>query len=153
MTDAELIRQLAERVMGWEFFTEQNGDYDRWQRHLVRNGGANSCFIDLDNKIWIHSAAPPNPYTFGMERPWSPLHSMDDAWMVVEKMRNTWNAATVDVSGLDDDFLRPFDDVLFFDLLRRNADRRWPWAFLYVTPRAICEAALRAVGTQAEEEE
>lgn len=67
------------------------------------------------------------------------------AWLVVEHMRDLWTAATSGVSGLDNDFPRPFDDTQFFERLHRHADRRWPWAFLYVTPDAICRAFLAAV--------
>lgn len=143
LTDLELLRQLA-ALMGWTIYTEQEGDYDRWQRHLVNQGGVGSCFVDLDGRVWIYDN--PAPYLNAHERLWRPLHSMDDAWMIVQKLRDAWTAATEGVSGLDPDFPRPFDDTYFFDLLRRNADRRWPWAFLYVTPRAICEATLKAYG-------
>ncbi len=67
------------------------------------------------------------------------------AWHVVEKMRDLWTEATNGVHGSDNSFERPFDDGAFFDVLHRNADRRWPWAFLYVTPEAICRAALAAL--------
>ena len=71
---------------------------------------------------------------------------ISEAWRIVEKMRDMWTNATSGVSGANDDFERPFDDGYFFERLHRNADRRWPWAFLYVTPDAICLAALLAFG-------
>lgn len=67
------------------------------------------------------------------------------AWMLVERLRDMWTAATSGSSGMGDDFAHPFDDLAFFEHLHRSADRRWPWAFLYVTPEAICEAFLSAV--------
>lgn len=73
--------------------------------------------------------------------------SIEAAWDIIEHMRDQWTAATEGVDGFSD-FDRPFDDGAFFDILHRNADRRWPWAFLYVTPHAICIAALRAVGVE-----
>lgn len=79
-----------------------------------------------------------------------PAYSADiaAAWQVVEHLRDMWTAATDGVSGFDDTFARPFDDTAFFQSLHRNADRRWPWAFLYVTPYTLCIAALGAVGVE-----
>lgn len=123
MTDADMTRALAERVMGWNIeppdYIDQAGWLWRWKGDRI-------------------------------QQPWRPLQSMDDAWMVVERMRDMWTAATERSSGVRDDFEHPFDDTYFFDLLRRNADRRWPWAFLYVTPHAICVAALCCVGVEVE---
>lgn len=81
--DASLMRQLA-ALMGWEVYTEEAGQYDRWQRVLVNSGGANSCFIDLDGKAWIYDN--PAPYLNANERLWLPLQSMSDAWMIVERI-------------------------------------------------------------------
>lgn len=69
---------------------------------------------------------------------------MDDAWMVVAHLRDLWTAATANV-GNRDDFPRPFADAEFFEHLHHHADRRWPWAMLYLTPDAICRAALLSV--------
>lgn len=68
------------------------------------------------------------------------------AWLVVENLRDRWTKATAGADGFTD-FEHPFDDAVFFEMLHRNADRRWPWAFLYVTPEAICRAALAALET------
>lgn len=79
--------------------------------------------------------------------PETPFYSRDiaAAWLVVEKLRDDWSKATEGVHGTDDSFERPFDDARFFEALHRHTDRRWPWAFLYVSPLAICVAALKAV--------
>lgn len=74
------------------------------------------------------------------------------AWALVEILRDQWTAATEGASDLNlpghfRSFIAPFDDGAFFDVLHRNADRRWPWAFLYVTPEAICRAFLAAIET------
>lgn len=69
---------------------------------------------------------------------------MDDAWLVVAHLRDLWTAATANV-GNRDDFPRPFADAEFFEHLHRHADRRWPWAMLYMTADAICRAALLSV--------
>lgn len=37
------------------------------------------------------------------------------------------------------------DAWLVVEHLHRHADRRWPWAMLYLTPDAICRAALLSV--------
>jgi Phage ABA sandwich domain len=73
-----------------------------------------------------------------------PSADMAAAMEVVAKLRDQWTEATKEAHGNDDEFERPFDDHVFFEHLQRDADRRWPWAFLYVTPLAICEAALEA---------
>jgi hypothetical protein len=75
-----------------------------------------------------------------------PRYSTDiaAAWTIIEMMRDMWTAATEPSSGGEDDFEHPFDDYEFFERLRRWADRRWPWALLYVTPYDICRAALMA---------
>jgi hypothetical protein len=66
------------------------------------------------------------------------------AWIIVEHLRDQWTEATAHVPGSATSFPTPFDDGAFFDVLHRHADRRWPWAFLYVTPEAICRAFLTA---------
>lgn len=139
MDDLTLTRLLAERGMGWRIYTDETD----WRVHCLNERGKtiNACCIKEDGTVLI--ALP----SFGIHK-WRPLESMDDAWMAVGKLRDAWSAATDGVSGLDPDFPRPFDDTYFFDLLRRNADRRWPWAFLYVTPRAIVLASLRACGVE-----
>lgn len=126
MTDTELTRQLA-ALLGWEVVgpdVATEYDFSREQLYIDQRGR----YYHRTDEGWAE---------------WRPLTDMNDAWMIVTKLRDAWTAATEGVSGLDPDFPRPFDDTCFFDLLRRNADRRWPWAFLYVTPRAICLAALK----------
>lgn len=73
-----------------------------------------------------------------------PRYSTDiaAAWIIVEHLRDQWTEATAGVSGWDNNFQSPFHDAHFFDRLHRHADRRWPWAFLYVTPQAIVDAFL-----------
>jgi hypothetical protein len=97
----------------------------------TRCGAEGSWGEDFDHTI------QPFPYSTQIEA----------AWQVVEKLRDEWTAATETVPGTNRVVPdKPFDDEVFFNFLHRQADRRWPWAFLYVTPLAICEAALRAVG-------
>lgn len=68
---------------------------------------------------------------------------MTDCWQwVVAPFRDQWTAATEHCTPRNPNFTPPFDDGYFFDVLHRYADRRWPWAFLYITPEAICRAAI-----------
>lgn len=96
MTDLELLRHLA-ALMGWEVYTEQAGDYDQWQRRLVKEGGAGSCFIDLDGRVWIYDN--PALYINAHERLWKPLHSMDDALMIMHHFEAAGCAAWVECDG------------------------------------------------------
>lgn len=72
---------------------------------------------------------------------------MDGAWKIVRHLRDQWTAATAGSDGFGD-FERPFDDGAFFDRLHRHADRRWPWALLYLTPEALCLAFLLSVAEE-----
>lgn len=81
-----------------------------------------------------------------------PAYSTDiaAAMLVVERMRDLWTKYTEQQGDrpFRDWSPPPFHDRMFFESLQRHADRRWPWAFLYVTPLAICRAALAAVEQQ-----
>ena len=126
MEGEELAVAVAENVMGW-----------------IR-GGKWWLTPDAPDALYGAGYTAPGQDDYGIP-PFRPDLCVAHAWEVVEKLRNLWTEATDGVSGLDDDFERPFDDNYFFESLHRHADRRWPWAFLYVTPLAICHAALLAV--------
>ena len=116
----DLDRLIAEKVMDWgDFWTDPQG--------ILLYGNPPHNTIE-DDRI-------PVPYY---------STDMSAAWTIVEKLRDMWTAATEPSSGWQDDFEHPFDDHEFFERLHRWADRRWPWAFLYVTPHDICRAALLA---------
>lgn len=68
-------------------------------------------------------------------------YRIEDTWQIVEHLQRLWTAATAKSDGIND-FEHPFDDGAFFDRLHRSADRRWPWAMLYMTPQAIVDAFL-----------
>lgn len=70
---------------------------------------------------------------------------MAAAWLVIERLRDLWTVATEGVAGWDNSFTSPFRDDLFFDTLHRHADRRWPWAMLYLEPAVICRTAVEAM--------
>lgn len=119
MKGRELDRQIAE-ALGWVDFWES------------RDG------------VWL-MGYPPVEQGAGIdaERHPVPAYSTDleAAWSLVEILRDAWTDATANADGFGT-FEIPFDDGAFFDMLHRHADRRWPWAFLYVTPEAIARAFL-----------
>lgn len=142
----EIDVEVAKRVMGWRI-TGKDSDWRWW-------------------------GMPPNPKEDPARE--VPLYTSDiaAAWKVVERMRELWTAWTEKLSAngeaardrarkltFEENMRyfdaaeeiaaemsgpRPFDDQVFFNKLHRHADRRWPWAFLYADPKAICEAALAA---------
>lgn len=40
---------------------------------------------------------------------------------------------------------KPFDFDVFFSRIQRTVERRWPYAFLYITPEMICRSAIAAL--------
>lgn len=133
----ELDIFIAKRIMGWTV--------QPW----IGPVSGDTYFQLVDSQGVVHAAFN-TPIAYDTEsEAWRsvPAYSTEiaAAWTVVEYLRDLWTEATAGVSGLDNSFVRPFDDTAFFEVLHRNADRRWPWAFLYVTPLAICRAALAAV--------
>jgi hypothetical protein len=123
---SELVARVAVEVMGYEWCPP----------YTPRIGGQNPPYHP--GGAW---KLPDGSYriSFRPDLYWSA------AGEVLEKLREMWTEATNGASGFDDDFPKPFDDGAFFNSLHRHADRRWPWAFLYATPLAICRAALAAV--------
>jgi hypothetical protein len=99
----------------------------------------NGELIDLKavNSLMERIAGSPGRYTT----------DMGAAWKLIEKLRDEWTEATA-VMKDGEAFTPPFDDSAFFDTLRRDADRRWPWAFLYTTPFSVCLAVLKAKGIE-----
>ncbi len=143
----ELDVQIAEKVMGWKI----KGKDSSWLWWGVPPG-------------WTEPQSVQIPHYSS---------DMASAWKIVERMRDLWTAWTAKMSAnqeaaakkydrMSDDEKsryfgnaydliaaemagpRPFDDEVFFGKLHRHADRRWPWAFLYMDPPAICNAALAA---------
>jgi len=111
-TDLELLRSLA-ALMGWDW---RKGEYtviDGVVHRPVANG-------------W---------------RPWRPLEDMNDAWMVVEKMRGGENGYDYYIEGCarsprcDAQFKREGDGHFILDALHEGRSD--------VPARAICEAALK----------
>lgn len=139
MTDAELTRLLAERVMGGRIWkeTEHQGDHD-W----LDNPANYPHLTEFNTGAFILWCAPNEN-----GRLWRPLDSMDDAWMLVERMRKLgWSSSHT-------------------DLTVDSGTAWWSWHFCQFAPppagasesaqaptpqRAIALAALRAVGVEVE---
>lgn len=135
----------AARLLGWTVaYNDERGKYE------LRNPDGVSV-IAIDAEPGDEAAAQTR--WIGV-----PAYSTEiaAAWTLVEHMRDLWTAATEgstdrpNLPGSFRSFVAPFDDGAFFDVLHRNADRRWPWAFLYVTPEAIVTAFLAAMDAQEE---
>ena len=139
---SELDARVAEEVMGLHLHTIADGSHRGvyWTR---APGPYAPCLWRADYRDPDEVPSDCARLTFCPSTDWAA------AGEVLAKLREMWTEATDGVSGLDDDFPRPFDDTAFFSSLHRHADRRWPWAFLYATPLAICLAALEAVEGEA----
>jgi len=143
----ELDCQVAEKVMGWK--------------------------VKGKDSDWCWWGIPPGwtaPESVEIPRYSSDIAS---AWKVVERMRDLWTAYTarmdreaaykkflemtqeqkamyLDPSGIVEAISvemagpEPFSAEAFFNRLHRKIDRRWPWAFFYLDPFLICEAAVAA---------
>jgi hypothetical protein len=142
----EIDVQVASKIMGWRI----KGKDSDWRWWGVPPGWTEPESVEI------------------------PCYSSDIAatWKVVERMRDIWTAWTekldanrgpaIDKIGKmsTEERMRyfdavyevskemagpePFSDEAFFNRLHRHADRRWPWAFFYADPKAICVAALAA---------
>lgn len=131
MHDRQLDEQIARRVFGGPF---ERVEWWWWST-------ADWPMGPLYKKDEIPESAKPLLYA-------GPHFStrIEAAWLIVEHLRDLWTEYT-DRQGDRPSMLwdpAPFDDGAFFEQLHRKADRRWPWAFLYATPGAICRAALTA---------
>lgn len=77
MDDVSLVRQLA-ALMGWTIYD----DHGEWVHAVNHDKGKGTCHIDRRGRVHITDDAAI------AVRLWRPLHSMDDAWMVVERMQS-----------------------------------------------------------------
>jgi hypothetical protein len=150
----ELDALVAEKVFGWTYWRSKHG-------HWIIDTPDGRHFEPLFGKVRNYdpetSERLPDPNWWDGLSDELPYYSTDiaAAWEVVARLRDLWTEATRDMDGVTNrvmrsdgswvDFTPPFDDMEFFEYLHRHADRRWPWAFFYVTPEAICKAALLAV--------
>jgi len=75
MTDVELLQRLA-ALMGWEVIERPIN------RRLHYDFSGPHVFMEIDGTFWRGADARGSCVI-----PWRPLHDMNDAWMVVEKMQ------------------------------------------------------------------
>lgn len=119
MTDTELTRLLAERVMGWKIkapdYIDQVGWLWRWKGDRI-------------------------------QQPWRPLGSMDDAWMVVEKMREQGHHIDIGstVRGSIEDARAGLKTPMWHVSIRGSRFE----AREFTCQRALCLATLRCVGVE-----
>jgi hypothetical protein len=114
MTDPELTRLLAEKVMGWHL----DGRGRLW---LDRDGK-----YARDNGLGIE----------GGRGDFEPLGSIEDAWLVQEKVAER---------GLQG----PYTVAVFRRFIGKTLLEDLDWRFLSLTARERCLAALEAVGVSA----
>ena len=128
MTDFELTRLLAEKVMGWPV-SRSMAEAD--QREAAGEGQIYDMGPGLEGPAFAHEE-------------WEPLHRMDHAWQIVGRA-SEWGPIhrhrfTFELGCLSRENVS-YDEMGVI----------WPCALFGVTPRAICLAALRAVGQDVEE--
>lgn len=145
----ELDVQVAGKIMGW---TIKGKDSD-WRWWGVPPGWTEPQSVEIPR------------YSSDMAAAWKVVERMRDLWTAwtegmnknrpaaIEKlyrMTAEEKARYLDPSGIVDAILvemagpQPFSDEAFFNRLHRKIDRRWPWAFFYLDPVLICEAAVAA---------
>lgn len=88
MTDIELMRQLAERVMGW-------GVVERpINRRLCYDFSGPHVFLEIDGTFWRGVKADGN-----CTISWRPLESLDDALLIMRHFEAAGCAAWVECDG------------------------------------------------------
>ena len=120
MTDEQIIREVAERVMGWTWHANSV-----WVNHPDADSRTDA------NGAWERD----NQYAAG--RHWNPLSSWADARMVVERMRELRLELTLHGMG---------PDGFYAWFMPLHSSRTGPVAKESTAPRAITMAALQAVG-------
>ncbi len=135
---------IAEHVFGWKRFEgeEANLAADPELRKVREGQRHTKCTWMLEGRRMACLECGSMPQ-FSID--------MAKAWDVVEELRLRWTEATEKSNGVDNDFAHPFDDEVFFESIRSDAQRRWPWTFLYATPMNICIAALESLGIEVSE--
>ena len=123
MTDHELVRLLAERVLGWQYWDGQQ-DYD---------GFAVAIFTDWSGQVPMVGVDLYQGGSDDVTGHWDPLHNIADAWMLVD---------TLVGQGL---LVEVWTDT-YGSYARISSQRRSLRAD--TVPRAICRAALAAVQRQ-----
>lgn len=145
MTDQEIVRAAAERIMGWRYWRfEENGP--------SRFDGSFPVFSQ-----WNHSPDVATCFVHHAEdesdRWWNPLTSIADAWMLVEKLRDQGlNCVTGNNAHAKVQNFAAFVDAVWSLGKRINSVPEdgdvalRGWSISETARRAITIAALRAVG-------
>ncbi len=127
MTDAEIVRTLAERVMGWKTYSLQQPGYaDNQHEHRL---------IENVRGQWNYFAPGESGVLF------DPLTSISDAFMVVEKMQSRGFEFSLFTIG--DTFFTAFTLPK-----ERDVPRQSELTDQLSAPRAICLAAISATSQE-----
>lgn len=121
-----MIVTLATEVMGWKAFHGYVSAFPGYPVLVEKRDRWR--FYDKD----------------GVGSAWNPLESISDAWMIVERMRENWYVRLEDTEGSEGlNWEAHFDPGMVKMRSISTASARADTA-----PRAICEAALKAVAAQ-----
>lgn len=138
MSDKDKIRLIIERIMQWKYF-ESSADYSD---ALWRTGER----VSVGYPVAVWSEHYGRCAVFHCDDvdavPFDPLHSLDAAWQIVEKMKATnWGLFCIDLDGAITRHK--------WDLSADNPYVTWFETFLAsLNTEAICIAALRTVGLE-----
>jgi len=124
MTDRELDALVAEKVMGWKL------------KHV------NDPVMAVIFANWVDE----NDVGIITPDEWKPSTDISAAWQVVEKMHAL-------LFSRRREFLRYLQEAVTSDeMVTKGQYIAWPDVFWFITPRAICLAALKAMGVDVERE-
>lgn len=140
MTDRELDALVAEKVMGWDVLTT---------REFHRHGKSGDVVDCGDDGIFVAERDR------SATTPFNPSTSISAAWSVVEQMRELGWHIDLDNDGsqkIGAEESWTWNALLWTDRddYDGDGDGDWPTAHADTAPRAICLAALRAVGVEVE---
>ena len=137
MNDEEITRALAEKIMGWPVV--------RTYEDAGRKAGEFQSYI----------ADIPEPGFFGKVHPPQAVHHSGESWAPLERIEHAWEIRAVLLEHGDVSIGSHPERVQFTP--SRQAQLAGPWRWAHVaehdhssTCRAICLAALRAIGLEPE---
>jgi hypothetical protein len=146
LSDAEITRRLAEKVMGWSEVPAPLQDAPLRGTLAPLLEGAPNFFQDPLPGLQIGVIGDGR-----LIYPWAPLESIADAWMVRDRLTE-WGA--VEIQSHEIGTSRRRDRVFFVAYNGAPTGVRWAAAVAEAddaSSRAICLCALRAVGVEPEE--
>ncbi len=143
MTDLDLTRALAERVMGWRVYGY--AAHDDWVGATNHGRAAGTCCIDGRGRVMITDDAAVTV------RLWRPLESMDDVWMAINKLQaDGWHYEVGAHIYKPNSYWARFGKGDYDDDNNEWSTQHWGLA---PTPqRAIALAALSVVGVEIRED-